>query len=63
MEKTIILISHRLANVTGADNIYVVEKGRVVEHGTHYELLEKRGAYVALWNAQQSLENYGREAI
>ena len=62
-EKTIILISHRLANVTGADNIYVVEKGRVVEYGTHYELLEKRGAYAALWNAQQSLENYGREAI
>ena len=62
-EKTVILISHRLANVTGADDIYVVEKGRVVEHGTHYELLEKRGAYVALWNAQQSLENYGREAI
>lgn len=62
-EKTVILISHRLANVTGADNIYVVEKGRVVEHGTHHELLEKRGAYAVLWNAQQSLENYGREAI
>ncbi len=62
-EKTIILISHRLANVTGADNIYVMEKGHVAEHGTHHELLEKRGAYVALWNAQQSLENYGREAI
>lgn len=61
--KTVLLISHRLANVIGADNIYVVEKGRVVERGTHYELLEKRGAYVALWNAQQSLENYGREAI
>ncbi|MCI9193350.1 MAG: ABC transporter ATP-binding protein/permease [Acutalibacter muris] len=60
-EKTVILISHRLANVIGADNIYVVEKGRVVERGTHYELLEKRGAYAALWEAQQSLENYGRE--
>lgn len=61
--KTVLLISHRLANVTGADNIYVMEKGHVAEHGTHHELLEKRGAYVALWNAQQSLENYGREAI
>lgn len=59
--KTVLLISHRLANVIGADNIYVVEKGRVVERGTHYELLEKRGAYAALWEAQQSLENYGRE--
>ena len=59
--KTVLLISHRLANVTGADNIYVMEKGRVVEHGIHQELLEKQGAYAALWEAQQSLENYGRE--
>ena len=58
--KTVLLISHRLANVADADRIYVMEKGRVVEHGTHHELLEKRGAYAALWNAQQSLENYGR---
>lgn len=61
--KTVLLISHRLANVIGADNIYVVEKGRVVERGTHYELLEKRGAYAALWEAQQSLENYSREGL
>lgn len=59
--KTVLLISHRLVNVTAADSIYVMEKGRVVEHGIHQELLEKRGAYAALWEAQQSLENYGRE--
>ncbi len=54
---------HRLANVTEAKSIYVMEKGSIVERGTHQQLLEKRGAYAALWNAQQSLENYGREAI
>nr|WP_217957505.1 ABC transporter ATP-binding protein/permease [Acutalibacter muris] len=62
-EKTVLLISHRLANVTEAKSIYVMEKGSIVERGTHQQLLEKRGAYAALWNAQQSLENYGREAI
>ena len=59
-EKTVLLISHRLANVTEAKSIYVMEKGSIVERGTHQQLLEKRGAYAALWNAQQSLENYGR---
>ena len=62
-EKTVLLISHRLANVTEAKSIYVMEKGSIVERGTHQQLLEKRGAYAALWSAQQSLENYGREAI
>ena len=59
--KTVLLISHRLANVADADRIYVMGQGRVAEHGTHQELLEKRGAYAALWEAQQSLENYSRE--
>ncbi len=60
-EKTVLLISHRLANVTEAKSIYVMEKGSIVERGTHQQLLEKRGAYAALWEAQQSLENYGRD--
>lgn len=59
--KTVFLISHRLANVADADSIYVVERGAVVEHGTHGELLAKHGQYARLWNAQQSLENYGKE--
>ena len=58
--KTVILISHRLANVTASDNIYVMEKGAVTESGTHDELLAKSGGYAKLWNAQQSLENYGK---
>lgn len=59
--KTVILISHRLANVTAADNIYVMEHGRIVESGRHEELVSAGGYYGKLWNAQQSLENYGRE--
>ena len=60
-EKTVILISHRLANVVDSDNIFVMDKGNVIENGTHLQLLEKAGIYANLWNAQQSLENYGKE--
>ena len=59
--KTVILISHRLANVTESDNIYVMEHGAVAESGSHKALLQANGAYAALWNAQQSLENYGKD--
>lgn len=58
--KTVILISHRLANVVGADNIYVMEKGNVVENGNHKNLLLEHGVYERLWNAQQKLENYSK---
>lgn len=60
-DKTVILISHRLANVENTDAIYVLDKGNVVESGNHKELLEKNGVYAKLWNAQMSLENYGLE--
>ncbi len=56
--KTVILISHRLANVVGADNIYVLEKGHICESGTHENLLKQNGAYSKLWATQQELENY-----
>jgi len=59
--KTVILISHRLANVTASDNIYVLDKGNVVESGSHEALLAKKALYAKLWNAQQSLENFGKE--
>lgn len=60
--KTVLLISHRLANVTASDEIYVLERGNIVQHGTHEALLKQGGAYAALWSAQQVLEHYGEEA-
>ncbi len=59
-KKTVLLISHRLANVTGADQIYVLEKGRIVEVGKHGDLLQEQKTYASLWQAQQELENYGK---
>lgn len=59
--KTVILVSHRLANVTGADRIYVMESGSVAGHGTHGELLAGCPVYARLWAAQAELENYARE--
>ncbi len=58
--RTVLLISHRLANVTGADQIYVLEKGRIVEVGKHEMLLKDQKTYAELWQAQQALENYGK---
>ena len=58
--RTVILISHRLANAADADCIYVMEKGTVTEQGTHTELLRQNGHYATLWNVQQNLENYGK---
>ena len=60
--KTIILISHRLANVKNADCIYVLKKGDIAESGIHEQLLARNGEFARLWNAQQSLENLGKEA-
>ena len=60
--KTIILISHRLANVKNADCIYVLKKGDIAESGTYEQLLARNGEFAELWNAQQSLENFGKEA-
>lgn len=59
--KTVILISHRLANVTKADNIYVLDHGNLAGQGTHEALLAQGGLYADLWNRQQALENYGKE--
>lgn len=55
--KTVIVISHRLANVTNADIIYVLDKGNIVESGKHKELLMIKGKYHELVTHQQNLEN------
>ena len=59
--KTIILISHRLAHVKNADRIYVLRNGDIAENGTCEELVKRNGEFARLWNAQQSLENFGKE--
>ncbi len=60
-EKTVILISHRLANVVTADCIYMMEGGNVVEHGCHADLLAAGGSYARLYESQHALETYGQE--
>ena len=61
--KTVILVSHRLANVADADNIYVLDQGSIAESGDHHALLARRGVYAKLWNAQQKLEHYTKGGI
>ena len=58
-KKTVILISHRLANVVDSDCIYVLEAGRIAEQGTHNDLLAAQGVYSRLYNAQKQLEDLG----
>ncbi|MGP1589163.1 MAG: ABC transporter ATP-binding protein/permease [Oribacterium sp.] len=59
-EKTVLLISHRLANVAEADRIFVMEEGRLMEEGTHETLLRAGGIYAGLWKKQAELESYRR---
>lgn len=62
--KTVILISHRLANSAGADRIYALDGGSLAGSGTHDELLAAGGVYAGMWKTQQALENVGRsEAV
>ena len=57
--RTILLISHRLANVTGSDKIYMLKGGAIAESGTHEELMKLDGSYRHLYESQMALENYG----
>lgn len=59
---TVILISHRLANVTCAQEVVVMDGGAVAERGTHEELLGAGGLYAGLWRAQRELETLGEES-
>lgn len=62
-KKTVILISHRLANVVDADQILVMKDGVIEEAGTHDELMERKGYYSSLYETQQELERYAKEAV
>ena len=59
--KTVLLISHRLANVVESDQIYFLKNGKIQEHGKHEELMQKDGEYRHLYESQMALENYGRQ--
>ncbi|MCC7159220.1 MAG: hypothetical protein IT281_06760, partial [Ignavibacteria bacterium] len=47
-----ILIAHRLSTIMHADNIYVLEKGNIIEEGRHGELIDTKGLYYAMWRQQ-----------
>ncbi len=59
--KTVIMIAHRLAAAAQAEKIYVLAAGRLIEEGSHAELLAQGGRYAQLWRTQEALENYGKE--
>jgi len=62
-EKSVIVISHRLANVIAADTIYYIEDGEVKEHGTHEELMNMHEGYAKLYTTQKNLEEGYTEVI
>ena len=62
-EKSVIVISHRLANVVAADTIYFIENGEVKEHGTHNELMNMHEGYAKLYTTQKKLEEGYTEVV
>lgn len=60
--RTVVMITHRLANVVNADQIYVLQQGQLAASGTHTELLGQKGLYRSLWKNQSQLEGFAKEA-
>lgn len=56
--KTVIVIAHRLQSISNADQIVVLDEGRIVEKGNHESLLEKKGIYAKMWNEQNQAGNW-----
>ena len=54
--RTTLVIAHRLSTIVGADEIIVLDKGVIVERGTHHELLRQGGLYASMWNRQREAE-------
>ena len=61
--KTVLLISHRLANVVQSDRIYFLKDGEIRESGTHEQLMQANGAYKNLFDSQMALERYGTKEV
>ena len=59
LNRTTLIIAHRLSTVVGAHDILVMDKGRIVERGSHRELLERNGMYARLWFRQQRMDETG----
>ena len=62
-EKTVVVISHRLANIKNADKIYVLEKGYIVENGNHDNLMKNNSVYANLYTNQEKLEDIYKEDV
>jgi ATP-binding cassette subfamily B protein len=56
--KTLIVIAHRMSSVVAADQILVLDKGRIIERGTHTDLLSHDGLYASMWNEQQQVKSW-----
>jgi ABC-type multidrug transport system fused ATPase/permease subunit len=55
-EKTSVFIAHRLSTIADCDLIYVLDNGKVVEQGTHQELVSFGGIYTEMWNSQSRID-------
>jgi len=54
--RTTLVIAHRLSTIVGADEIIVLDQGRIVERGAHHDLLRHDGLYASMWNRQREAE-------
>jgi len=56
--KTVIIIAHRLSTITNADQILVIDKGKIIEQGTHHTLVENKGLYAKMWETYSQARNW-----